>query len=177
MTIRDVMPVVAEHGGHDRAMAFEPVAAPTYRLGEWVTLAVGTGLIDESAAGTAVVNPGIHFVAANDSTANIARIGDPRYVNPPNTARLDSVYHLSPETEFATGNVYNNNDTNIGPAGDGTMVGVLPGVAAGLRVTVAGVHGIDINSTGLNITRTVDAFGVDVGLSGAAAARVYFKRA
>jgi hypothetical protein len=175
----DIMPFTAPRGGHDRMVTFERAAAATYNVGNWV-LENGAGVIDEVAAGTEAIVSNTHFISAEDAEANIARIGDTRYVDPPNTARGDSVYPLWDENvEFVTRNVYNNSDTNIGPAGDGTTTIAVGDLVQGwVTVAVAGVsdHGLDVNVAGnLEVTRLLDALGRDTYLSGDAIDKVVFR--
>jgi hypothetical protein len=178
------MPFNAEHGGHNRVEAYElenaaGAVTATFRIGEFVIVDATDGDVDEVAAGQTVLtmaNIGIHFVAAEDSQFNIERLGDARYVAPPNIARPMSLYPVSDHgTLFVTRNVYNNTDTNIGPGGDGTMTAVNVGDTACIRRGAVGDHGIDIDDAGFRIVRILDAQGRDTYQSGAAADKVIFK--
>lgn len=185
MANQDVMPFTSAHGGHNRMEAWEMENAggaitATFLVGEFcVQGAPGTaGMVDEVAVNQHVITDAtVHtfFVAAEDSQANIARLGDARYVDPPAVTKPASMYPLSDkEVEFETRNVFDNNDTNIGPAGSNAMTGVAVGGTCCIR-NAAGSHGIDIDDVGLVITRILDAQGEDTYLTGAAADKVIFK--
>lgn len=182
MASRDIMPFSSPHGGGlERNVAYQienngTAVTATFRVGEVVLMDVTDGDVDEIPAGaTVALDKDIHFLALEDSQANIRRIGDARYGNTPSPAYPAVVAVFTPECEYVTRNVYNNSDTNIGPAGTGAMTGVNVGDACGLRNTAAGVHGIDINSTGARITRILDSLGRDTYISGASAAVVVFR--
>jgi hypothetical protein len=180
----DVMPFNAEHGGHNRVEAYElenaaGAVTATFRIGEFVLMDVTDGDVDEVAAGQTVLtmaNIGINFLAAEDSQFNIERLGDARYVAPPNPTRPVSLYPLTDHGQlFVTRNVFNNTDTNIGPGGDGTMTAVNVGDTACIRRGAVGDHGIDIDDAGFRIVRILDATGRDTYITGAAADKVIFR--
>ena len=181
MAAFDVMPVTSEHGGHSRVEAFARAATPTYRPGEWV-LVSATGTIQEQGQDLngATYNPQLNRIAADDGLINPARIGDTRYVDPPNTAKLDSCYALLSDVEFKTRNVFDGDDTNIGPAGTFSAALVIVGSTCGMHVTAAptgvlALHGIDVGAAGLVITRLLDALGRDSALTGDAVDQVHFR--
>ena len=181
MAAFDVMPVTSEHGGHSRVEAFARAATPTYRPGEWV-LVSATGTIQEQAeaAAGATYNPTLNRIAADDGLISPSRIGDTRYVDPPNTAKLDSCYTLLSDVEFKTRNVFNTDNTNIGPAGTFSAALVIVGDTCGMHVTtvptgVLALHGIEMSAAGLVITRLLDALGRDSALSGDAVDQVHFR--
>lgn len=181
MAVMDVMPVASEHGGHSRVEAFPPAVTPTYRPGEWVQIQAA-GTIQEQAENLAgdVYDPTLNRIAAHDGLSDIARLNDARFVDPPNTGRLDSCYVLVSDAEFKTRNVFDGNNTNIGPAGTFSAALVIVGNSCGMHVTtvptgVLALHGIDVSAAGLVITRLIDAQGRDTSLSGAAVDEVYFR--
>jgi hypothetical protein len=190
MAAGDIMPVVSEHGGHNRTVSFPGNTGAAFVIGELVQVN-NAGVMDEVAAGPTIINvtndSGVNgagatfdnvetaMVAATDASANIARIGDGRYVDPANVGILHSAYLFDDQTEFVTRNVFSGSDTNIGPAGDNTQTLVI-GEQVGLRTTAGGVHGLEAVGTGLIVTRIVDAQGRDVSLSGAADDKIYFRR-
>ena len=155
-------------GGHNSIQSLPRDPATTYRQGEWVTLAAG--VIDETAgaAGGFVFDPTIHYIAAEDGTQRLDRVGDTRYVNPPNTGLLAPVYAVVQGSEFITDNVYNGTDTLVAP----TAADI--GNDCGGHVTVAGVHGIDIGDTGLKIVRVLNADKKDITVAGGAGVYAVF---
>lgn len=181
MAAFDVMPVTSEHGGHSRVETFSSAATPTYRPGEWVLISA-TGTIQEQGEvlGGSTYNPQLNRIAADDGLNDIARLNDPRFVDPPNTGRMDSCYVLLADTEFKTRNVFDGDNTNVGPAGAFDATLVIVGDTCGMHVTTvptgtAAIHGIDVSAAGLVITRLLDAQGRDSALTGAAVDEVHFR--
>jgi hypothetical protein len=127
-------------------------------------------MIQEVAAGTENINPILHYIAATDSQADLQRITDPRYVDPPNSSRLDTFYTLSDrDDEFITKNVYTSSDTLI------DLGTVTIGDTVGGWITAAGVHGLDTAATGLRITRVLNAQKNDIAIFGGTATWVTFR--
>jgi len=183
MAQQDVMPLTSSLGGHLRMEGYNRAAAPTYRIGEWTIITVAAdSTVDEIAAavGGAAYDGTLHRVAADDGAINPAvpaGSGSPgtRFVSPPNTAKMDSMYVLTPDTEFVTRNAYNGNDTNIGPAGAFASANIRVGATAGVHRAATGDHGIDVAQGGLVITRLLDAQGNDSAFTGNAVDRVAFR--
>lgn len=170
MAAGDLSPFTSEHGGHNIILEFAVVAVPTYNFGEWVDVVAGA--IDEFAGAAVGANfvKDVNYISAEDATANIARFGDARYVNPPNITRRDSVYALDDNTEFVTRNAFNGSDALEVP----TLANWVPGATCGMHITAvpaspAALHGVDRGDTGLLIRRVLDARGRDLGTPGAGA--------
>lgn len=167
MARHDIMPYTSTMGGHNKIEQFpmETAAAPTYVVGEWVNLTGNE--IDELAASNPPFDANQHFVAASDGTQRLDRVGDSRYVDPPQTGQLGPVYVLDQDTEFVTDNYY---EATVLTTPTAAIIG---GQAS--PYVVGTVHGIDNAQAGLTITRVLDALGRDVTVSGGTGVSVVFK--
>ena len=167
MATDDIQPLNSSQGGHVRMSAFEREASATHLSGEWVDVNA-SGVVNALADGAAAYDGTVHYIAADDGTITIDRAGDARYVDGPNTAKLDAVYVITKDTEFRTAGLYNNSDTLVTP-----LVTHI-GDTCGTYVTAAGVSGVDLNTGGLKIVRVLDAQNTDISLSGNAGTQVVF---
>ena len=183
----DIRPAFDPLGGYHRIEVYPRNASATYGFGEWVALsAAATATLNEIAEATTSTNftAGTHFVSAAPMNKVIGgaagtqirmdRIGDARYVDPPNTSVLDPVYAVSADTEYMTRFLFNNSDTLVTPSS--AHINDVCGMHNATAGTAADRHGVDINGTGLIIVRVLDAKGVDVVLSGATGVWVVFRR-
>ncbi len=180
MATGDVMPFTSPLGGHMRMISAivensAGAVVATFKPGEWVEL-LATGMVDELAAGSATVSD-VHYIAAENATANLRRIGDARYGTGPNSAAAFNVslFDLDHSVEFITKNVYTASDTlvtsSLGLANINDYVRI--------RVTAAGAHGVDTgtaDSTDFIITRLLDSLGRDIASSGQTCVYCVFKR-
>lgn len=188
MAARDIMPFISERGGHNRVIAIRMGGGTTtatedtsWLEGEVVEIDAAAGDLNASGTGAGGAEDpagGLHYIAAASSESLINKFQATSGAATHNI--MVPVYDLYDGGEFVTRNVYNNSDTNIGPAGDGTMTGVLVGVTCDLWVddsAAAHDHGLDINGDYFIITRILDANGEDTAVSGGTADKVVFKRA
>lgn len=173
---RDIMPLTSVLGGHTRTVGL-PVGANTTKStantswleGEPVTITAASGDIDCSADGALDPTSGLIYIAAGSSEGMITKFAGLAGTTGDADGQLCPCYVIDGETEFVTRNVFNNSDTNIGPAGSGAMTNVTigatcdlwrdntsPGTVSG---DVNGDMGFDINGDGMVITKILDANG------------------
>jgi len=171
MGARDIMPFVSGRGGHARILSL-PITAAT--SAEAVGTSWKEGEVLELVSNTLIVTPdgaadpklGLVYIAAASSTGILqTKTGGTT------TSAADGlacpVYVIDADTEFITRNVVSGSDTNIGPAGDGTMAAVVIGATCDLwrddtnPGTVSGdVNGdfsFDIGGNGMTITQILDS--------------------
>lgn len=168
MATRDVMPLTSSQGGHNRIRSFERESSATYLVGEWVDLTGSPGVINELAGSAPGFDPDTHFIAAESATVRVDRVGDDRYTDGPNVAKLDAVYVIDKDTEFVTLNAFSGSDSAV------LVSTAVVGGNCGPRVTSGGVHGVDIGDAGFAIVRLLDANGKDSALSGQTATQLVF---
>ncbi len=190
MATNDILPVVDANGGSARVDS-TPIGANTsadtantsWRIGEVLVVTAASGDIDVIADGAEDPALGLHRIAAGSSEGLLHKIAGPSPATGDADGQISSNYTLAVGQEFVTRNVFDNSDTNIGPAGDGTMTSATIGATADLwRDNTAvsdgpnGTFGIDINGDYFTITRILDVKGDDTSVSGAMADKVYFAR-
>lgn len=187
MGARDIMPLATGQDGV-RIQAF-PITANTsaatvatsWLEGEVVELVSNKIVVTPD--GAADPHTGLVYIAAASSEGLLraktfgTTVGDL-------DNELVPCYTFEPGVEFVTRNVVNSNDTNIGPAGDGTMTSVLVGATGdlwrddtnpgGVSGDVNGDFALDINGNGFIITRILDSQGDDTAVSGRTADKVVF---
>ncbi len=171
MGVRDIMPFVSSHGGHARVLHF-PITAAT--SAETVATSWKEGEVLELVSNTLIVTPdqtadphtGLVYIAAG-SSAGLLKTKTGGTTTSDADGLAAPVYLMDEQTEFITRNVVNNNDTNIGPAGDGTMTSVVIGATCDLwrdatnpgpvSGDVNGDFSFDINGNGMVITQILDS--------------------
>ena len=170
MGARDIMPFVSSRGGHARVLHF-PITAAT--SAEVVGTSWKEGEVLELVSNTLIVTPdqtadpklGLVFIAAG-SSAGLLQTKTGGTTTSDADGLACPVYTIDHDTEFITRNVVNNSDTNIGPAGDGTMTGVVIGATCDLwrdatnpgpvSGDVNGDFSFDVNGNAMTITQLLD---------------------
>lgn len=188
----DIMPFTASRGGHHRQIAL-PVGANTtaatantsWLTGEIleITYAEDAGDVDVTPDGSALPNTGLIYIAAGSSEGILqSRTG--ALTAGGADGLMAPCWVMDHGTEFVTRNAFNNNDTNVGPAGSGAMTGVGIGVTCGLwrdntnpgtvSGDVNGDMGIDVNTTSCVVTRLLDVNNQDTSVSGGDTDKIVF---
>lgn len=193
MAARDIMPALSEHGGHNSVRHFRMGALTTdatedtsWLEGEVLLLDGAAGDINYGgvgAAGTISAAGGLTFVAAASSAGLIAAAGGTSGAATHNI--MVPCYDMADDQQvWVTRNVFDNSDTNIGPAGTGTNLTLLVGMLVDLWVDDSSfpghVWGLDLNAGAhFVVERILNATGQDIGLTGEAvtlADKILFRR-
>ncbi len=189
MGARDIMPLATGQAGV-RIQGFPvganttaAVAGTSWLEGEVVEITAGTGDIDLTPDGAADPKLGLVFIAAASSEGMLRAktFGT-------TTGDIDGlicpVYTFEVGVEFVTRNVVSGSDTNIGPAGDGTMGSVTIGATGDLwrddtnpgpvSGAINGDFALDIGGNAFTITRILDSQGRDTSVSAGTPDKIVF---
>lgn len=182
MSLRDIRPFRSSNGGWEKVEGVRVGAGTTstsWEEGEVLVIDAAAGDANVAPDGaTAASNLTIIATAGSSGLQSVYGATDTTWTTTPPADHQVTGYILSDEAEFITDNVFNNSDTNIGPAGTGALTGALPGATAGFwhdLTAGTGDQGIDVNGSTLIITGWLDA-NLNPTLTAADAAWVSFKR-
>lgn len=174
------------------AYAFQAASGTTkntittsFRSGEVCTIAAGTAAV--VAGGTIDPSTGLIYLAAVPSEGLVVKAGGLAATSLGANSPVAPFIGFESGIEFITRNVFNNADTNIGPAGTGGMAGCTVGADCDLwRQTVAnggtvgggvnGDFGIDLNGDWFTITDILNAQGQPTSQFGGTPNWVVFER-
>jgi hypothetical protein len=185
MGARDIMPFISGSGGHARIISLPvganttaAVASTSWQEGEVVEITAASGDIDCTPDGAADPNLGLVYIAAA-SSAGVLQTKKGNQTTGDADGLLCPVYCIDPDTEFITRNVVSGDDTNIGPAGNGTMGSVTIGATCdlwrddtnpgGVSGAVNGDFSFDIGGNAMTITQILDSQKRPTSVSGATA--------
>ena len=188
----DIMPRSAAEGGHEKERTYRMgggttsgAANTSWQRGEVLILDPAAGDVNTAPDGasdpTSAAN--IPIIAAASSAGLIETEGGTS--GAASHRIMTPCYDFDSAQAYVTRNVFNGNDTNIGPGGSNAMTGVFVGVTCGLwRDNTAtgqpdgvnGTFGIDIGGSGFKVSRILDSLGRDTATSGQPADLVEFER-